>query len=372
MKHPIFAVATTATFVAGVIVGHYAMPRSARLSAPALSAANEISTRSSERTSPTPSISAPNQFDPAASSSENIIGAIENAAARPGNRQVYSEVNELIENLDPKDVRRVINAIEHLPNARERNTFMSMLIVRWAEGDPRGALDYAQTENAAGKGWLVAEVVGTWAEHDSAAAMAWVTQTPLGQERNGALQSLVSALAEKDRQGALSFVQALPAADQNPTLYSSIFSGWASADPVTAGQRALQLPAGPIRDMAVQVVGSRWSEQNAEAAYGWANGLPISQGRDNAMQSILSRWADADPERAANAAVGLPIGSIRDQAIADIAQQWAEKDVRAALAWTEKLRDGGGRARDLVEGPVDLGAKRTRRGRDLCCLALAW
>ncbi len=180
MKHPIFAVATTATFVAGVIVGHYAMPRSVRLSAPALSAANEISTRSSERTSPTLSISAPNQFDPAASLSENIIVAIENAAAHPGNRQIYSEVNELIENLDPKDVRPVIDAIQHLPNPRERNTFMSMLIARWAEGDPRGALDYAQTENAAGKGWLVAEVVGTWAEHDSAAAMAWVTQTPPG------------------------------------------------------------------------------------------------------------------------------------------------------------------------------------------------
>ena len=123
MKHPIFAVATTATFVAGVIVGHYAIPRSVRLSAPARSAANEISTRSSERTSPTLSISAPNQFDPAASLSENIIGAIENAAAHPGNRQVYSEVNELIENLDPKDVRPVIDAIQHLPNARERNTF---------------------------------------------------------------------------------------------------------------------------------------------------------------------------------------------------------------------------------------------------------
>src|SRR6476646_3505170 len=242
MKHPIFAVVTSATFVAGVIVGHYAIPRSVRLSAPA--PANEISTGSSERASPTLSISAPNQFDPAASLSENIIVAIENAAAHPGNRQIYSEVNELIENLDPKDVRLVIDAIQHLPDPRERNTFMSMLIARWAEGDPRGALDYAQTENAAGKGWLVGEVVGTWAEHDSAAAMAWVTQTPPGSERKGALQSLVSALVEKDRQGALSFVQALPATDQDPMLYSSIFSGWASADPVTAGERALQLPAG--------------------------------------------------------------------------------------------------------------------------------
>ena len=155
--------------------------------------------------------------------------------------------------------------------------------------------------------------------------MAWVTQTPPGSERNGALQSLVSALVEKDPQGALSFLQALPAADQTAALYSPIFSGWGSADPVTAGQVALQLPRGPIRDMALQVVGTRWSEKNAEAAYAWANGLPIGQGRDNAMQNILSRWAGTDPERAANAALGFPTGAPRNQAIADIAQQWAEK-----------------------------------------------
>ena len=122
------------------------MPRPVK---PAQNAANEISTRSSERTSQTLPISASDPADPAAPLSENIIVAIENAAAHPGNRQLYSEVNELIENLDPKDVRPVMDAIQHLPNARERNTFMSMLIVRWAEGDPRGALDYAQTENAA-------------------------------------------------------------------------------------------------------------------------------------------------------------------------------------------------------------------------------
>ena len=63
MKHRVVAVATTATFVAGVIVGHYAMPTPVK---PARNAANEISTRSSERASPTLSISAPNQFDPAA------------------------------------------------------------------------------------------------------------------------------------------------------------------------------------------------------------------------------------------------------------------------------------------------------------------
>ena len=155
MKHRIFAVAATATFVAGVIVGHYAMPRSVRLSTPAVSAANETSTRSSERTSPTLSISAPNQFDPAASLAENIIVAIENAAAHPGNRQLYSEVNDLIENLDPKDVRPVIDAIQHLLNPRERNTFMSMLITRWAEGDPEGRLIMPRPKTPRKRGGLL-------------------------------------------------------------------------------------------------------------------------------------------------------------------------------------------------------------------------
>jgi hypothetical protein len=98
MKHWISALATIAIFVAGVIVGHYVILGPAKLSAPALSAANEISTRSSKGSSQALSISAPNQVDPAASLSENIIGAIENAAAHPGDRQVYSEVNDLILN----------------------------------------------------------------------------------------------------------------------------------------------------------------------------------------------------------------------------------------------------------------------------------
>ena len=115
-----------------------------------------------------------------------------NAAAHPGNRQVYSEVSELIENLDPKDVRPVIDAIQHLPkSARKKYVYVDAHRTLGGRRS-RGALDYAQTENAAEKGWLVAVVVGTWAEHDSAAAMAWVTQTPPGSERNGALQSLVS------------------------------------------------------------------------------------------------------------------------------------------------------------------------------------
>jgi hypothetical protein len=82
----------------------------------------------------------------------------------------------------------------------------------------------------------------------------------------------------------------------------------------------------------------------------------LGPGRDNAMQSILSRWAVLI-RNGANAALGLPTGSARDQAIADIAQQWAEKDVRAALAWTEKLGDGGGQQVAWSKGPVRLGRK---------------
>jgi len=209
VKHRLFMVAT-ATFVAGVIVGHYAMPRSARLPAPTVSATNETSIRSSEGSSPTLSISTPNQFDPAASLSENVIVAIENAAAHPGNRQIYSEVNNLIETLDPKDVRPLIDAIQHLLNPHERNTFMSMLITRWAEGDLRGALDYVQIENAAlglptdsGRDQAITDIAQQWAEKDPTAAEAYAAALPPGETKDLMITAIARQLTSSHPQTAL-------------------------------------------------------------------------------------------------------------------------------------------------------------------------
>ncbi|MEO7167884.1 MAG: hypothetical protein ABI016_12740, partial [Chthoniobacterales bacterium] len=110
--------------------------------------------------------------------------------ARPSDRRGYREASRLVDGLDPKNVRPVIDALQGMPNLREKSFYLAMLIARWAEGEPQAAVNYAQTTgNAADRKVTVAAAVRAWAEKDATAAQAWAMQMPPGQERDRALQS---------------------------------------------------------------------------------------------------------------------------------------------------------------------------------------
>src|SRR5207248_586774 len=76
---------------------------------------------------------------------EAIIAALRNAMARPSDRHGQLEVSKLIDGIDPKSIRPVIERLQTLPNQREKSVYVAMLIARWAEGEPLAALAYAQT-----------------------------------------------------------------------------------------------------------------------------------------------------------------------------------------------------------------------------------
>jgi hypothetical protein len=276
MNHRIVAIAVTAAFASGLVVGHYAGPRDVKVSRQGVERINKPIAGASTVPSNLDIPQTSNVEVSTSSSAESIIAAIQEAAAHPANGQLHAELSKLVRKLDPEKIRPVIDAIQAVPNQRERNTFMSILISHWAEADPPGALAYVQAKGgAAENNRLLSTVVTTWAQHDAAAAMTWVAQLPASRERSQAAQSLVSVLAEKNPTDALNFARSLAMSEQTPMLYSPIFSTWAASDPIKAAGVALQLPTGPIRDMALRVIGARWSEQNADAAYNWANGLPV-------------------------------------------------------------------------------------------------
>jgi hypothetical protein len=71
----------------------------------------------------------------------------------------------------------------------------------------------------------VSAAIRSWAEQDATAAQAWVLQMPPGQDRERALQSVVSSLAETDPQAALNMLQTLPASGSSrQNYYWPIFS----------------------------------------------------------------------------------------------------------------------------------------------------
>ena len=174
-------------------------------------------------------------------SDQAIVAALRNAVMHPADRRSYLDVSKLIDSIDPKKIRGIIEAFQSVPNQREKSIYLAMLVSRWAEADPQAALAYAQsTGTPSERPFMAAAAVRTWAEKDSAAANAWVQQLPPGQERERAQQAVISALAEADPEAALTMLQSLPGlASARQGFYWPIFSHWANSDPVAAAQRAV-------------------------------------------------------------------------------------------------------------------------------------
>ena len=138
MNQRILALVATTTFVCGLVVGQYGLPRGRTVMTPL--AKNEAAPSSPNSFSQPCPTSQPGRFKSGNSlPASNIINAIENSVAHPTDRNLQDEVGHLIETVDAKDIPAALDAILRLPNQRERNMFISMLISRWASTDPATA-----------------------------------------------------------------------------------------------------------------------------------------------------------------------------------------------------------------------------------------
>src|SRR3954454_5061386 len=112
MNHRIAAIAATVAFASGLVVGHYASPRERKISTERLAGAYKptVAANAAPRE---PDIPRTSSVDVSASvSAENLIYAIQRAVTHPAERQLYSEISDVINALDPGNVRRVVDAIE--------------------------------------------------------------------------------------------------------------------------------------------------------------------------------------------------------------------------------------------------------------------
>ena len=213
---PRFALSTllaiVAAFLAGLAVGRFTLPHPPNVAA---SLADEVDSLGEDAPvrlvtsfTPTPSGKLHNGHTSASTSLETVIAGLKKAIARPSDRHTYIEASKLIDGIDPKNVRAVIDAFQTLPNQREKSVYLGMLVAHWAESEPQAALAYAQTTGTASdRRMLVAAAVSAWAAKEPNAANAWVLQMPPGQDRDRALQSVVSSFAETNPEAALAMLQ---------------------------------------------------------------------------------------------------------------------------------------------------------------------
>jgi hypothetical protein len=154
----------------------------------------------------------------------------------------------LAETLTPQTMAAALEQFQRLPDQADKAMGVQMLLTRWAEIDPQGALRYCESKQG-GDGMISsANVYAAWARKDFNAALASARGVADVQKRKQALQGVMMAMAVKDPQGALQLAKTLPPGDVNEWTSSMIFSMWVSKDPQAASQAVLQLPPGQDRE----------------------------------------------------------------------------------------------------------------------------
>jgi len=162
------------------------------------------------------------------------------------------------------ELQTALKAAGRIPDLERRNEALTALCYRWAELDPREALQLAlscRLDQAPGA--VVENLAQQWAAADLAAAREWI--------------------------------DAQPPSDFRSDLAARIGFLWAQTDAKAAAQYVLrEITPGPVQEEAVISVLHQWAQQDAASALAWAQTFPSGDLRDRALHEVLS--FDTGPE----------------------------------------------------------------------------
>ncbi len=238
------------------------------------------------------------------------LAEIESALAElkgPSREKLWERVGEIAKGIDPADIPQMLAMLSKLP-VEIQNSLRYSLVPRWAEADPRAAMEFANgVKNSNERQQMILGVLRGWAQRDPLAAVAWIQQLPPGRLRNEAPGAVMRALAEKDPEAALALLKT-GKADRGFSYgpYSELFDTWAGNDPATAAAKAGELKNPQQRQQAYQNIARRWAEKDVPAALAWAKSLPDSRDRSSALSAVIAAWSATDPKSAAATALALP------------------------------------------------------------------
>lgn len=250
-----------------------------------------------------------------------------------------------------------------------RESFAQQFFPVWAQFDPSNAARAAAESltSPASAGTLGA-VIGTWAQRDPKAAVAFLNQLPTGQRQRLAWQAMLVQLSGSSPEIAASLALQASVGSQRLSLVETVAGRWSALDPMAASRWAESLPDPALRKVALASTLPQLAETDPKAAlelagkHGlksmtdvlyqslagemagrpeeamkWMETLPTSSARNAAFGGFIEKWAADSPSAAAAFATNLPPGVRRTTAISTIATALASDDPAAAIAWVQGL-----------------------------------
>jgi hypothetical protein len=271
----------------------------------------------------------------ASKKSLDAILADRDARHRMGNLEAF------INGLRPGEYADAMKRIRKIAGNNDRELASRLLISRWVQSDPDGALQFAASNR--GYEYVADAVFQQAAATDMQAALERAKALPNADLRYMALRGVLSFLADSDPAGALRLAATFGDYRGNEPLSAVVYRQWAANDPQAAALQASQDKAqdnseGGWRSPVNQVVRT-WAGQDPAAAANWSLSLTDPEARSRSISQVMRQWTRDDPTAAASWTNALTPGGNQDTAIAALATSLAATDPQNAVNWARNIAD---------------------------------
>lgn len=275
---------------------------------------------------------------------------------------------KLLETLNsPEDIKKALDIVSAQRgrggwDRMSRGGEMVMLLQKWAQLDPKGAVAFADASGGRDEKWFATStVLRTWTRTQPHEALAWAEQhgnTGGEGEGNFALMAVVSQLAKSDLDRAIQAAGTQELSRARGRMMETLVSELISQRGEDAARASvLDLPPGSFRDNMIAQLAGRLADANAATTVEWVMGMPAGDARNRALAETINQWAEDDPTAAGNYLSRLPASAETDSARERYSWQVVRRDPEGALAWAATISDEQSRAR-TIENLVRTWARR--------------
>ncbi|MDH3647959.1 MAG: hypothetical protein OER80_14455 [Gammaproteobacteria bacterium] len=292
--------------------------------------------------------------------------AIQELAAMnsPNQRSLLDHIGNGLASTNPEAALQWVKTLD----ADRRAQYLPNILSRMAQSDPHRALEAALASDPSRSKSALARVLQQVGHSNPQLAMQYVSQLPVGRERDKLYTNISGSLAHSDPQAAMAWVSTL-SGDAYIKAVTGLAGVIAQSDPDLAASMVGQVPDGE-RGALIQGISSAIAGQDPHLAMTWLSRFRSSSAYDAAAARVvmhlshrdpqsalriaselapehrtlaihqaLSRWARSDPVAASRWAMRSDTDQ-NLQAVGSVVQVWSRADPRAASRWVRSLRSG--------------------------------
>ena len=260
-------------------------------------------------------------------------------------RHRMGNLETFINGLQAREYADALKRIRRIPGNNDRELATRLLISRWVQSDPDGALQFAASNR--GFEYVADAVFQQAAATDMPSSLERAKALPNADLRYMALRGVLSFMADTNPAGALQLAQTFGEFRGSEPLSSVIYRQWAANDPQAAAAQAAQDNTESGWRSPVNQVVRTWAAQDPGAAANWSLALTEQEARSRSLSQVMRQWSRDDAVAAANWINALSPGADQDLAIGALATSMAATDPQNAVNWARNISDESARNKTL-------------------------